>query len=163
MNRRCGCGGRVRGWRGWVGIRALRAIPIGWVTLGLLVFLVERTLLRWTGPLLGAQWIATAQLGLDCAVLVATGWVVGRLSRPNPMLGVLVFAATLTFWDLSFLVAINVPWLVRLAIHSLSGDGNYLSSLASTVGTHALLFGCLVGGGLLSRVREKPVSIVGDL
>jgi hypothetical protein len=139
---------------------ALRAIPMGWATLGLLVFLVEHPLLRWTGPLLGAQWIATAQLGLDCAVMVATGWVVGRLSRPNPMLGVLVFGATLTFWDISFLVAINVPWLVRLVIHALSSDGNYLSSLVSTAGSQILLFGCLVGGGLLSRVREKPVSIV---
>src|SRR5277367_387921 len=91
---------------------ALRAIPIGWATLALLVFLVEHTLIRWTGPWLGAQWIATAQLGLDCAVMVATGWGVGRLSRPSPMLGVLVFAATLTFWDISFLVAIHVPWLV---------------------------------------------------
>jgi hypothetical protein len=139
---------------------ALRAIPIGWVALGLLVFMAEHPLLRWTGPLLGAQWIATAQLGLDCGVMLGTGWVVGRLSRPDPMLGVLVFAATLTFWDLSFLVAINVPWLVRLAIHTVRGEGNYLSSLVSTVGTHALLFGCLVGGGLLSRVRERPVSIV---
>jgi len=141
---------------------ALRAIPIGWASLALLVFLVVHPLIRWTGPLLGAQWLATGQLGLDCAVLAATGWVVGRLSRPNPMLGVLVFAATLTFWDISFLVAINVPWLVRLTIHSLSGDGNYLSSLVSTAGSQALLFGCLVGGGLLSRAREKPVSIVGE-
>jgi hypothetical protein len=142
---------------------ALRAIPIGWAIMALLVYLVVHPLLGWTGPLLGAQWLATGRLGLDCAVLVGTGWVVGRFSRPNPMFAVLVFAATLTFWDLSFLVAINVPWLVRLAIHSLSGDGNYLSSLVSTVGTHVLLFGCLVGGGLLSRAREKPVSIVGDL
>ena len=138
---------------------ALRAIPIGWATLGLLVFFVERTLLRWTGPLLGAQWIATAQLGLDCTVLAGTGWVVGRLSRPNPMLGVLVFAATLTFCDLSSLVAINVPWLIRLAIHTVS-DGNYFSSLVSTASSQALLFACLVGGGLLSRAREKQVSIV---
>jgi hypothetical protein len=143
--------------------RGLRAIPIGWATLALLVYLVEHPLIRWTGPLLGAQWLATGQLGFDCAVLAGTGWVVGRLSRPNPMLGVLVFAATLTFWDMSFLVAINVPWLVRLAIHTASGDGNYLSSLVSTAGTQMLLFACLVGGGLLSRVREKPVSIAGDL
>src|SRR5579872_4450343 len=129
---------------------ALRAILIGWVTLALLVFLVEHTLLRWTGPWLGAQWIATAQLGLDCAVMAGTGWVVGRLSRPNPMFGVLVFAATLTFWDLSFLIAINVPWLLRLMVHAV-GDANYLSSLASTAGSHALLFGCLMAGGLLSR------------
>jgi hypothetical protein len=172
MKRRCGCGGRARGWRGRVGIRAvvtrrrvfvaLRAIPIGWACLALLVFLVEHPVLRWTGPLLGAQWLATGQLGLDCGVLVATGWVVGRLSRPYSMFGVLVFAATLSFWDVSFLVAINVPWLVRLAVHTVSGDGNYLSSLVSTAGSQVLLFACLVGGGLLSRARETPVSIVGD-
>jgi hypothetical protein len=141
----------------------LRAIPIGWATMGLLVYLVEHTLLRWMGPALGAQWIATARLGLDCAAMVGSGWVIGRLSRPDPMLGVLVFAATLTFWDLSFLVAINVPWLIRLMVHAISGDGNYLSSLVSTAGSQVLLFGCLVGGGLLSRAREKPVSIAGDL
>jgi len=139
--------------------RGLRAIATGWVTLGLLVFLVERPLLRLTGPALGGQWIATAQLGLDCVVLVGTGWVVGRMSRPSPMLGVLVFAATLMVWDISFLVAINVPWLMRLAVHTLS-DGSFLSSLVSTAASQALLFGSLLGGGLLSRAREKPVSIV---
>jgi hypothetical protein len=139
---------------------ALRSIPIGWVTLVLLVFLLERPLLIWTVPVIGAQWIATARLGLDCAVLAATGWVVGRLGRPSSMLGVLVFAATLTVWDVSFLVEINVPWLVRLAVHSLSGDSSYLGSLVSTAVSQALLFGSLVGGGLLSRAPTKPVSII---
>jgi hypothetical protein len=139
---------------------ALRSIPIGWVTLVLLVFLLERPLLIWTVPVIGAQWIATARLGLDCAVLAATGWVVGRLGRPSSMLGVLVFAATLTVCDVSFLVEINVPWLVRLAVHSLSGDSSYLGSLVSTAVSQALLFGSLVGGGLLSRAPTKPVSII---
>ena len=141
----------------WIG---LRSILIGWVTLCLMVFLLERPLLIWTGPVIGAQWIATVELGLDCAVLAATGWVVGRLARPNPMLGVLTFAVTLTVWDLSLLVAINVPWLLRLAAHALSGDSNYLGSLVSTASSQALLFGSLVTGGLLSRVRARPVSIV---
>jgi hypothetical protein len=139
----------------------LRSVPIGWVTLVLLVFLLERPLLIWSAPVMGAQWIATARLGLDCAVLVATGWVVGRLSRPSSMLGVMVFAATLTVWDLSSLVGINVPWLVRLVVHSLGGDDSYLGSLVSTAVSQALLFGSLVGGGLLSRAPTKPVSIVG--
>lgn len=141
---------------------ALRSIPIGWATLGLLIFLLEHPLLHWTGPVIGAEWIATATLGLDCASLAATGWVVGRLARPSPMLGVLVFAATLTVWDLSFIIAINVPWLIRQAIHTLSGDGSYVSSLVSTAASQALLFGCLLGGGMLSRVPGKPVSIARD-
>ena len=79
------------------------------------------------------------------------------------MLGVLVFAATLTVWDLSPIIAINVPWLLRLAIHALSGDSAYLSSLVSTSTSHALLFGCLLAGGMLSRPSSKPVSIVADV
>jgi hypothetical protein len=79
------------------------------------------------------------------------------------MLGVLVFAATLTVWDLSFLVAIDVPWLVRLLVHSLSGESSYLSSLISTAASQILLFGSLVAGGLLSRAPTKPVSITGSL
>jgi len=142
---------------------ALRSIPIGWVTLVLLVFLLERPLLIWTAPVIGAQWIATATLGLDCAVLAATGWVVGRIGRPSSMLGVLVFAATLTVWDVSFLVEINVPWLLRLVGHSLGGDSSYLGSLVSTALGQTLLFGSLMGGGLLSRAPTKPVSIIGSV
>jgi hypothetical protein len=140
----------------------LRSIPIGWATLGLLVFLLEHPLLSWIGPVAGAQWIATAGLGLDCAAMAGTGWVVGRLARPSPMLGVLVFAGTLSICDLSFLIAINVPWLLRLLIHAVSGDSGYLDSLVTTAMTQVLLFGSLVGGGLLSRARAKPVSIVCD-
>ncbi|HEV8041941.1 MAG TPA: hypothetical protein VGP62_23890 [Bryobacteraceae bacterium] len=142
---------------------ALRSIVIGWVTLGLLVFLLEHTLLSWIAPVVGAQWIATAELGLDCAAMAGTGWVVGRLARPSTILGVLVFAVTLTVWDLSFLIAINVPWLLRLVVHAASGDSGYLDSLVTTATTQVLLFGSLVGGGLLSRDRVKPVSIVGDV
>ena len=127
----CAVGGRG-GWGLGTGdsmrhrlLIGLRSILIGWVTLYLMVFLVERPLLKWVGPVIGAQWIATVELGLDCAVLAATGWVVGRLARPSSMLGVLTFAATLTVWDISFLVAINVPWLLRLAAHTLGGDSNY--------------------------------------
>ena len=136
----------------------LRSIAAGWLTLCLLA-LLDRALLGWTAPIVGAKWIATAGLGLDCAALAATGWVVGRLSRPNPMAGVLIFAASLTFWDLSFLVAINVPWLVRLAADTLR-DGSYFESFVSTTASQTLLFGCLLAGGLLSRPTAKPVSIV---
>ncbi len=140
---------------------AVRAILIGWVALMLLVFLVGRPLVQWTAPFIDVMWIATVRLGLDCAVLVATGWVVGRLSRPYSMTGVLSFAATLTFWDLSFLVSINVPWLLRMVVHALGGDGSYLSSLVTIAASQALLFGSLVGGGLLGRPPARPVSLRG--
>jgi hypothetical protein len=146
------------GYRLWIWLRAL---PIGWGTLGLLVFLVERPLLQWTAPFIDVEWIATVRLGLDCLVLVTTGWVVGRLCRPSSMIGVLVFAATLTVWDLSFLVSINVPWLFRLVVHVLGGDDSYLSSLISTAASQAVLFGSLVGGGLLGRPPAPPFSIKG--
>jgi hypothetical protein len=141
---------------------ALRSIPIGWVSLGLMVYLLEHPLLHFAAPVIGAQWIATATLGLDCAALAATGWVVGRRARPRPMLGVLVFAATLTVWDMSFMVGIDVPWLLRLVVHALSGDGSNLDSLVSTAASQALLFGSLLGGGMLSRAPAKPVSIIAD-
>jgi hypothetical protein len=141
----------------------LRAIPIGWGTLLLIAFLLERPLLFVTAPGIGPQWIATAKLGLDCAALAATGWVVGRLSRPSAIPGVLVFAATLTVWDFSSIVTINVPWLLRLAAHTLSGDGSYLSSLVSIAASQTLLFGSLLAGGLLSRPSTKPVSIIADV
>lgn len=139
----------------------LRSILIGWVSLLLLVFLVDHPLLKLTGPILGAQWIATAGLGLDCAALVASGWVVGRLSWPIPMLGVTAFAVTLTFVDLSSFVSINIPWLIRLIVHVLTGESAYLSSLVSTAASQALLFACLIGGGMLSRPSANPVSITG--
>jgi hypothetical protein len=141
----------------------LRSIPIGWATLLLIVFLLERPLLIGTAPLIGGMWIATARLGLDCAVLAATGWVVGRVSRPIPMPGVLAFAATLTLGDFSSTVGINIPWLLRLAIHTVSGESGYLDALVSTAMSQALLFGSLLAGGLLSRPSIKPVSIIADI
>jgi hypothetical protein len=141
----------------------LRSIPIGWATLLLIAFFVERPLLIWTAPLVGAMWIATARLGLDCAVLAATGWAVGRLSRPIPMLGGVAFAATLTLGDFSSTVGVNVPWLLRLAVHTLSGESSYLNSLVSTATSQTLLFVSLLVGGLLSRPSTKPVSIIDDV
>ena len=139
---------------------ALRSIPIGWASLCAIVFLLERPLLRWTGPLAGAEWLATENLALDCCALAATGWVVGRLGRPIPMSCVLVFAATLTLWDLTTIVAIDIPWLLRLVVHALSGESSYFNSLVTTAASQSLLFGSLIAGGLLSRVPPKLVSII---
>jgi hypothetical protein len=136
-----------------------RSILFGWAALLAIAYVVERPLLHWTAPLLGASWIATAHLAFDCATLAAAGWVTGRLNRPYPIPSVLLFGVTLSFWDFDGLLALNVPWLVRLVRNSFQ-DSRYFDSLAASAETHALLFGCLVAGSVLSRPREKLVSIV---
>jgi hypothetical protein len=111
----------------------------------------DRPLLRFAAPVVGFEWMATARLALDCLTMAATGWVIGRVSRPGPMLGVLAFAATLIFWE-------PITRLLRLLAFSLH-DSRFLDSLGTLAASQALLFGCLVGGGLLSRPRTKPLSI----
>jgi hypothetical protein len=138
---------------------AVRSILLGWVALFLIIYLLERPLLIWTAPWLGAQWFPTARLGLNCLALAATGWIIGRWHRPIPMLGLLAFAATLTFRDFGPELAINVPWLLRLTADAL-GDSTYLSSLGETFAVHILLFGSLIAGGLLSRSSQAPLSIL---
>jgi hypothetical protein len=137
----------------------LRSVLAGWGTLLLLAYLLEHPVLVWTTPILGVKWLATAGLALDCMALAATGWVVGRVNRPDSLLGVLTFAATLTFWDLTSVVAINIPWLLRLVANALR-DSVYLSSLLTTAASQVLLFASLFTGGLLSRPPSKPVSII---
>lgn len=136
-----------------------RAILAGWATLLGIAYFVERPLMHWSASFIGAGWIATVGLGFDCAVLAAAGWVVGRCKRARSMLTVLLFAVTLCFWDFGETLALNVPWLVRLIWNSLH-DSRYLDSLAASVETHVVLFGCLFAGAALSRAREKPVSII---
>jgi hypothetical protein len=141
---------------------ALRSVMIGWATLLLIAFLLEHPLLVWTAPIIGIKWLATARLALDCIALAATGWVVGRLNRSSPIFGALVFAATLTFRDLTQVLEINIPWLLRLAEDALR-DSGYLNSLITTAASQALLFASLLAGGLLSRPPAKPVSILPDV
>jgi uncharacterized protein (TIGR03790 family) len=136
-----------------------RAILAGWVVMAGLALAVERPVLWVAGRWLGAQWFATERVALDCLVLAAAGWIVGRLSRASPLLSVLTFAITLCFWNLDPLLTVNVPWLIRLGGDALH-DGNYLTSFANTAGLHALLLGSLVAGGILSRPRRIPVSIL---
>jgi hypothetical protein len=132
-----------------------RSILLGWVTLAAIAYGVESPLLRWTGPLFGPVWIATAHLALDCLTLAAAGWVAGRLNRPHAIPTALLFALTLSFWDFGTL---NVPWLLRLAWNTVH-DFRFLEPLATSVETHVMLFGCLFAGALLSRPRTPPMSI----
>ena len=69
---------------------AARSLLLGWVALFAITYLVERPLLSWSAPLLGASWLPTAQLALACAGLAATGWIVGQGNRFDA----LIFLAT---------------------------------------------------------------------
>ncbi len=137
------------------------AIGMGWLTFIVVVFAVERPVLRWIGPFLGPSWIATAHLAFDCVTLAAAGFVAGRFNRSHPMWTAGLLAATLCLQDFGAALALNVPWLIRLAWNSFH-DSRYLDALVTSVETHALLFGCLIGGAMLSRPREKPISIALD-
>ena len=134
-----------------------RSILLGWVTLLLSGCVLERPLL-WMAKPVAVNWLPTVHLALECAVLAATGWVIGRFSRPTPQFAVLVFAATLTFLHPGQLRDVNVPWLLQLAGDALH-DSRYWPSLANTTMIHVLLFASLFAGALLSRSRETPLSI----
>jgi len=134
------------------------AIWMGWLTLIVIASEVERPVLRWIGPFLGPSWIPTAHLAFDCMTLAAAGFVAGRFNRAHPMWTAGLLAATFCVLDLRGAVAVNVPWLIRLAWNSFH-DSRYLDALATSVETHFLLFGCLIAGAMLSRAREKPISI----
>jgi len=140
-----------------------RSIVLGWAMLCVLTILVERPLLFWTAPLLGGSWLPTAQLGLECAALAATGWIVGRWNRSDAIAGALVLGVMVAVWDFGLVPSINVPWLFRLAVDSF-GNARYVESLITAAATHVLLFGSLIGGARLSRPRgTTPLSVTGIL
>src|ERR1700683_2503748 len=91
---------------------AVRSILLGWATLLLTSYLLERPLLILIARMLGASWFPTVRLILDCSVLAGIGWGIGHLGPANPILAVAAFAATLSFWDFGELVEIRVPWLL---------------------------------------------------
>lgn len=136
-----------------------RSIVLGWVTLLGIAYAVEGPVLRWTAPLFGAIWIATAHLALDCLTLAAAGFVAGRSNRSYPIPSVLLFALTLCCYDFGGALAVNVPLLLRLVWNSFH-DSLYFDALLTSAETHVLLFGCLIAGAMLSRPRATPVSIV---
>ena len=137
-----------------------RSILTGWGALLIAVYVVERPLLGFTARALGSHWFPTAHISLDCLTLSAVGWVIGRFHRDTPTLGALAFAATLSVADQEPLLALNVPWLFQLGADALH-DSVYVSSFASTVLEHVLLFGSLFAGVFLSRPARPPESMFG--
>lgn len=135
-----------------------RSILVGWAGLVALVGIAERPLLLLTAPVVGAHWVATAKLSMDCLALAAAGWAAGRQHRAAPLPGVLAFAATLCPFNLEAWLPIDVPGLVRLAFGALH-DAAYRGPLETTAVQHVLLFGSLIAGGLLSRPPRPPLSI----
>ena len=138
---------------------AARSILLGWPTLLLNAYLVERPLLILIAGKLDPSWFQTVRLILDGSVLAATGWVIGRRGAPNPILAVAAFAVTLTLRDFGELLEIRVPWLVQLAGDALR-DPRYWDSLIYTVGVQTFLFGSLFAGALLSRRAPAALSIM---
>jgi len=139
-------------------VPALVSVLVGWAVLIALSYVVERPLLLWIAPLLGAHWIATARVSLDCLTLATTGWAIGRMNRSAPLLGVLVFALTLAAFAADVPMGIDLWLLVQLARGALH-DVHDLSPLATNAAQQLFLFGSLAVGGLLSR---KPVSLFGE-
>ena len=119
-------------YRLWI---VARSIAVGWAVLIVLTYLAERPLLRLTAPVVGAQWVATASLSLDCLKLAATGWIIGRLHRTAPLPGVLAFAATLGLFNLEAWLPLDVPWLIRLALDAVH-DTRLWGPLATTAVQH---------------------------
>ena len=138
-----------------------RSIVLGWAVLIALTYLAERPLLLLIVPIVGAHWAATASLAVDCLKLVATGLAIGLLHRAAPLPGVLVFAATLSVFNLEAWLPLDVPWLIQLAVDAVH-DARYWGPVATIVVQHVLLFGSLIAGGLLSRLPQTPLSLFGE-
>jgi len=71
--------------RRWLWVVA-RSIAVGWAVLVVLTYLAERPLLFLAGPVVGAHWVETVGLTLDCLKLAATGWAIGRVHRAAPQI-----------------------------------------------------------------------------
>jgi len=142
-------------------VMVARSVVVGWAALVALSYLAERPLLLLIAPVVGAHWVATASLGLDCLKLAATGAAIGRLHRQAPLPQVLAFAATLCLLNFEAFLPLDVPGLIRLAMDAVN-DARYWGSLATTAAQDMLLFGSLIAGGLLSRRPQKPLTLFGE-
>ena len=138
-----------------------RSIAVGWATLIALTYLAARPLLLLTAPVVGAHWVATASLALDCLKLATTGWAIGRLHRTAPLTGVLAFAVTLGVFNFEAWLPLDLEGLIRLAMDA-AHDTRYWGPLAAMAAQHALLFGSLIAGGLLSRPPQTPLSLFSE-
>ena len=125
---------------------ALGAAALGLVSLGV-ILLVERLLLRFAAPLLGESWTPTARIALECAALMAVGWLIGRWGWP----GVLVFAGTIALLRLG-----DLQWLLHLFFNCFQ-NSRYLASFLNSLGIHILLLASLFAGANWSRPREQAV------
>jgi hypothetical protein len=124
------------------------------VALYILTF-VERPLLIWMARALGASWISTVRLGLDCCALVAAGWIIGRLGPAKSMVAILAFAAMLAVPALGEMVEIRLLWLLQLTVDAFQ-DRHYWDSLFDTAVSQTFLFGSLFVGARLSRRNTAP-------
>jgi hypothetical protein len=137
-------------------LSAVRSSVLGWLALFAIIFLIERPLLHWTAPILGASWLPTVQLALECCSLAAVGWLIRKTGGRWGNLGVLIFAATLALLNFGLVPFINFPWLFHLLLDCFQ-NARYLGSLFTSLATHIFLFGSLFIGSHLSRARQPAV------
>lgn len=133
-------------------VTAIRSSVFGWVTLFAVMFFVERPLLHGTPLLLGASWLPTVQLTLQCFGLAFVGWIIGRWGN----LGVLIFAATLALPNFGHVAGLDFPWLCHLLLDCFQ-NARYLGSFSTALATHGFLFAGLFIGAHLSHAREPAV------
>jgi hypothetical protein len=133
-------------WRDLV--TAARSCVVGWGALFAIILLIERPLLHRTALILGASWLPTAQLALECLGLAAVGWLIGRWGNP----GVLIFAATLALPNFGHVPDIDVPWLFHLLLDCFQ-NARYLGSFFTSLATHVFLIASLFIGSHLSRAK----------
>ncbi len=124
------------------------------MTLVAAVYVVVRPLLMLLARTVDPSWFPTVRLGLECCVLAAIGWVVGRVR-----LAVMVFAITLVASGFGQAVEIRIPWLLQLALDA-TRDRHYWDSLLDTAIIQAFLFSSLfIGARLSRRAPIVPASI----
>lgn len=136
-----------------------RGLLLGWAALLASVYLVDRPLARVLARVLDPSWLPTIQLALALSILLGTGWIVGRASRPQSLFAVSIVAGTIACWPSADLLGIQIPWLFRLAVDSFQ-DSRYFASFFNTALMQAILFSSLFAGARLSRESSgKPLSI----
>ncbi len=131
-------------------LTALRSIGIGLLALFAVMFLIERPLLRFAAPILGASWLPTAQLALECAGLAAVGWLIGRWGR----LGVVLFAGIIAIPNFSRVPSIDFIWLFHLLLDCFQNT-RYLAPFVTSLATHGLIFASLFIGSHLSHAKQN--------